>query len=83
MEIVGIRYDVNQYPKLNVFQAVRNTETARTTSTWVRTVLISNEEEAVQDQKPIDKSKFTRGDVSTVMKALVALSNFVHKGMVT
>jgi hypothetical protein len=45
-------------------------------------VLISNEEEAVPDQKLMDKSTFTRGDVSTVMKALETLSKFAHKGMV-
>jgi DNA invertase Pin-like site-specific DNA recombinase len=54
----ALRYYVNRFPTLNTFQAVINTETGRTTGTWVRTALSGNEEEAFQDLKLMDKSTF-------------------------
>jgi hypothetical protein len=57
---LALRYYVNRLSTLNTFQAARNTEAARTTSNWVRTVLSSNEEEAVQDLKLMHKSSLCR-----------------------
>jgi hypothetical protein len=79
---LALRYYVKRFPTLNIFQAVRNTETARTTSKWVRAALSANGEEAVHDLKLMDKSTFSKSDVETVMKALETLSKFADKGMV-
>jgi hypothetical protein len=53
---LALRYYVTRFPTLNAFHVVTNMETRRTTSKWVRTVLSSNEEEAVQDLMLMDKS---------------------------
>jgi hypothetical protein len=63
---------VSRFLTLNTIQAVRNPATGRTTSKWVRAVLSSNEE-AVQDVKLMNKSTFTKSDVSTATKALETL----------
>jgi hypothetical protein len=48
----------------------------------VRGVLTSNEEEAAQDLKVMDKSTFMKSDVATVMKVLATLCRFADKGTV-
>jgi hypothetical protein len=78
---IALRYYVKRFPTLNTFQGVRNTETGRMTSKWVRTVLSLNKE-AVECLKLMDKSAFLRSDVATVMKALETLSKFAYQGMV-
>jgi hypothetical protein len=53
---LALRYHVNRFLTLKTFQAVRDAATVPTTSKWVRTVLSSNEGEAVQDLKFMDTS---------------------------
>jgi hypothetical protein len=48
----------------------------RTTSKSMRTALSANEEEAVQDLKPMDNSTCLKRELATVMKALETLSKF-------
>jgi hypothetical protein len=79
---LALRYYVNRFPTLNTFQAERKTATGRTTSKSMRTALSANEEEAVQDLKPMDNSTCLKRELATVMTALETLSKFADKGMV-